>query len=298
MATMKTMSRFSLFAFAFVCAALATNAPAPAQAQAQDSKGSLEFSAQITPTAAKPEPVRQFTFYLLTRSYADIMGHTDADNAMPPREEFIDGLKVSKEMKQWLKKHDIMDLTQPDTDKLITAQDVINVPEFLAAYQRANSGGVTNGIPKPKYKESEKDSNPDKYKKDYDDYITQLKKFLAAHPESISGIELELEGVNPARKWAALKNDHEKKVHRLAPAEAQTKYLVTQVDTNLDGWAAISNIPPGNYWLSTIGLQAQAGDVRLQWDVPVAIQPGQTTRIRLTNVNGTDSQEMLEDKKL
>jgi len=38
-------------------------------ASAQAGNGALDLVARITPTAARPEPVRQFTFYVLTKSY-------------------------------------------------------------------------------------------------------------------------------------------------------------------------------------------------------------------------------------
>src|SRR6267143_3070459 len=115
---------------------------------AQSTTGTLEFVARITPTAARPEPVRQFTFYILTKSYTEIVKEVEEKDAIPPREEFIEGLKLSPELRTWLKNHDVMDLTVPDIDKAMTPDDIIHVPEFLLAYQRSNSGGVTSGIPK------------------------------------------------------------------------------------------------------------------------------------------------------
>ena len=41
--------------------------------RAQSETGALELIAHITPTAARPEPVRQFTFYILTKSYSEIV---------------------------------------------------------------------------------------------------------------------------------------------------------------------------------------------------------------------------------
>src|SRR5271165_5572734 len=41
-------------------------------AQSASTNGALDFTALITATAARPEPVRQFTFYVLTKSYDDI----------------------------------------------------------------------------------------------------------------------------------------------------------------------------------------------------------------------------------
>jgi hypothetical protein len=257
-------------------------------AQSADT-GSLQFIARITPTAARPEPVRQFTFYILSKSYASVAQEVEAGDVVPPRDEFIDGLKVSHELKEWLKAHEILDLTMPGLDKALTADDVLHVPEFLLAYQRSNSGGVTSGIPKPKYNDADKEDHPEKYEKQHQEYFTALRKFIRTRPETMSGMELELDGVNPQRKWAKLESDHKKHVQHLAPDVAQTKYLVAKADTDLDGRAGVSNLPPGSYWVSSLNLDADAGDTRVRWDVPVAIQPGKTTRIELTNLNATDS---------
>ena len=154
-------------------------------ARAQSEKGGIELTARITPSAARPEPVRQFTFYILTRSYDDVVTDVGANNILPSRDEFIDTLKVSKELKVWLKAHDILDLTMPNLDKAVTADDIITVPEFLLAYQHSNSGGVTNGIPKPRYKDADKVDHPDKYKKEYQEYLDALKKFIKANPASV-----------------------------------------------------------------------------------------------------------------
>jgi hypothetical protein len=273
---------FPLFALAFMAAML------PPIACPQSEAGSLDFTARISPTAARPEPVRQFTFYVLTKSYADIVIEVEEQNAAPSREKFIEDLKVSPELKKWLKAHDVFDLTLPEVDRLITPDDILEIPEFLLAYQRSNSGGVTSGIPHPKYRDADKTEHPDRYKKQMQEYLTALKKFIQAHPESVSGIELELSGVSPQRKWAQLQADHKKRVLHLAPEIAQKKYLAAKIDTDLDGRASLSGLPPGNYWLSTLNLDVNAGDTRLGWDVPVTILAGQGTRIELSNLNGTD----------
>jgi hypothetical protein len=136
-------------------------------ARAQGSAASLDITARVSPTAAKPEPVRQFTLYILTKSYTDIAKEIEAGDVIPPRNDFIDGLKVSKELKAWLKTHDTLDLTAPDLDKLLKPDDIIHTPEFLLAYQHTNSGGVTKDIPKPKYKDADKETHPEKYEKIY-----------------------------------------------------------------------------------------------------------------------------------
>ncbi len=59
---------------------------------AQTETGTLEFTAKVTPTAAKPEPVRDFTFYVLTKSYDDIVKDIDLRDGPPSRDKFIDDL--------------------------------------------------------------------------------------------------------------------------------------------------------------------------------------------------------------
>lgn len=258
-------------------------------ARAQNSAGTLDITARITPTAARPEPVRQFTFYILTKSYADIAKEVEEGDVVPPREEFIDGLKVSKELKTWLKAHDTLDLTIPELDKMLTPDDIIHTPEFLVAYQHSNSGGVTNGIPKPKYKEADKADHPEKYEKDKQAYYTALKKFIQTNPSTVSGVELELDGVNPQRKWALITSKQKRRVQKMAPEIAQTKYLAAKAETDLEGHAFLRELAPGNYWISSLNLDANAGDARVRWDVPVTIQAGQAFRIELTNLNAADT---------
>jgi len=279
---MRRITGISLAVFAIlVCFAYA--------ASAQNSAGTLDITARITPTAARPEPVRQFMFYILTKSYADIAKEVEDSDVVPPRDEFIEGLKVSKELKTWLKAHDILDLTTPELDKMLTADDIIHTPEFLLAYQHTNSGGVTQGIPKPKFKESDKTEHPEKYEKDKLAYYTALKKFIQANPATVSGVELELDAVNPQRKWALITSNQKRRVQKLAPEIAQTKYLAAKVETDLEGHAFLRELAPGNYWISSLNLEANAGDARVRWDVPITIQAGQAFRIELTNLNATDT---------
>jgi hypothetical protein len=276
--------RNALLAAGFLfCSLIATGT-----ATAQAGNGALDLTARITPTAARPEPVRQFTFYVLTKSYEDITKDVEANDAPPDRDKFISELKISDELKEWLKGHDEFDLTSPNLDKTLTPDDILHVPEFLLAYQRANSGGVTYGIPKPKYADADKTAHPDRYQKQHDEYFAALKKFIQTHPESMSGVELELAGINPQSKWALLQAERKKRVLRVAPELAQTKYLATQLDTDLDGHASTS-LPAGNYWVSTLNLDAGAGDAQLRWDVPINIQSGRSTRLELTNLNAIDA---------
>jgi hypothetical protein len=278
------MPRMLILFLTVVCVVFAAHV-----VRAQNANGALDFMARVTPTAARPEPVRQFTFYILTKSYAEIAREVESQDAMPSREKFVADLKVSPELKEWLKAHDVFDLAMPGLDRLVTADEILHVPEFLFAYQRSNSGGVTSGIPKPKYRDADKTENPERYEKQHQEYLVALKKFIQTHPESVSGFELELEPISPQRKWSQIQAEHNKRLSRLAPDVAQTKYLVGKTETDLEGRGAVSGLPAGNYWISTLNLEANAGDTQLRWDVPVTIQAGQTTRIELSNLNAQDS---------
>jgi hypothetical protein len=279
------MRRAIVFSLAIV-AVLACFSPALG---AQNSPATLDITARITPTAARPEPVRQFMFYILTKSYAEIAKEVEGGDVVPPRDEFIDGLKVSKELRTWLKAHETLDLTIPELDKMLTADDILHTPEFLAAYQQTNSGGVTSGMPKPKFKEADKTEHPEKYEKDKQAYYTALKKFIQANPSTVSGVELELDAINPQKKWALITSNQKRRVQKLAPEMAQTKYLAAKVETDLEGHAFVRELAPGTYWISSLNLDANVGDARVRWDVPVAIQAGQAFRIELTNLNAADT---------
>ena len=179
--------------------------------------GAIDLSARITPTGAQPEPVRQFPFFVLTKSYADVVKEVEGQDVLPTRDKFIDNLKVSPELKTWLKAHDLLELTSPDIDKLLTTDDIMKVPEFFDAYERSNSGGVTKGLPVPKYRDSDKQANPDKYQKQKEEYLTATRKFIDANPFTVQGIELELYGVNPGTAWNNLHVEHKRKVAQFAP---------------------------------------------------------------------------------
>lgn len=259
---------------------------------AQPGTGALDVNARVTPTGARPEPVRQFTLYVLTKSYADIIKEVEGNDVLPTRDEFIDKLAVSPELKKWMKAHDVMDLTSPDLDKVVTPDDIMKVPEFLDAYEHSNSGGVTLGIPKPKYREADKTANPDKYQKQKEEFLSATKKFIEAHPATVQGIELELTGVNPNVRWEKLHVDRKKRITQMAPDTAQIKYLAAKADTDLDGHAFVGGLAAGKYWVSSLGMDAASGDRRLLWDVAVTVQPGQTAHLDLSNVNATDARSV------
>jgi hypothetical protein len=255
---------------------------------AQSGTGSLALSAHIAPTGAAPEPVRQFTFYVLTKSYDDILKEVEQQDALPTREQFIEKWSCSPELKKWMKDHETINLSSPDIEQMLTTDDIMKIPEFLDAYEHFNSGGVAKGLPLPKYKESDKQNNPARYQKLHEEYLAETRRYIDANPATIQGIELKLDPVDPQPAWNKIHSDHRRKVARLAPDTAQLKYLVGKAETDLDGRASINGLPAGTYWVSSLGLDAASGDRHFIWNVQAKVLPGQTTRLELSNLNASD----------
>jgi hypothetical protein len=253
--------------------------------RAQNGTGAIALAARVTPTGAQPEPVRDFPIYVLTKSYADIVKEVESQDTLPTLEEFVEKWPCSPELKKWMKEKQVVDLTSPDIDKMISPDDIMKISEFFDAYERSNSGGVTKGLPQPKFREADKQSNPDRYNKEKDGWLAATRKFIETNTYTISGIELQLTGVNPKPAWDKLHNDEKRKVSQLAPDTAQVKYLAGKAETDLDGRAVVSGLPAGTYWVSTLGMEASSGDRRLVWDVQAKVAPGQTTRLELSNLN-------------
>jgi hypothetical protein len=263
-----------------------------ASLSAQSTPGAIDLSAHVTPTGAEPEPVRQFPFFVLTKSYADVVKEVEGQDALPTRDKFIDGLKCSPELKTWLKAHDQIDLTSPDLDKSLSVDDIMNISEFFTAYESSNSGGVTKGFPLPKYRETDKNTNPEKYKREHAEFLAATRKFLESHPGTVQGIELELMAVNPKALWDNMHATHAAKMSELAPDTAQVKYLAAKAQTDLNGHALITGLAPGTYWVSTLGSDASSGDRHLAWDVTVTVLPGQATHIELSNLNAVETRKL------
>ena len=256
----------------------------PARIAAQ-STGGIEFTAQVAPTDGRPEPVRQLTFYLLRKSLDDVREEAMQLEPAPNLDKLADGLSVSPKLKAWMKKNHTVQLSGRDFTKSLTADDIMDVPEFYDAYMSLNAGIEGTGFPKPKYKEKDRIANPEKYKQQKKDYTEAIRKYIGATPESVRGIEANLNDINPFVKWEQLWSEQRQRFEKRTLELAQTRYLTAQTDTNLEGHGSFAGLAPGNYWIGMLTMQAVAGDVRLRWDVPVTVRPGETIRVELTNLN-------------
>lgn len=272
-------SRLAVFLAVLFSSVLACAPRAAAQS------GSLQFVAHITPSGGEDEPVRSFPFYLLTKSYVEIEKEAVAATPVPSMDAFIDTLSVSKELKAWMKVNHRVNLAGDDFTKMIKPDDIINVPEFFSAYVERMTGDRTVGFPTPKYKLEDKEKDPAKYARLLQQYHDAIRAFFIQLPTSVDGLDLSLEDVNPGHKWDMVKAKSAEDTTRRTADLARGKYLVARANTDLQGQGLIRGIPPGNYWLGTLKLEAVAGDARERWDVPVTIRAGQPNYVTLSNIN-------------
>lgn len=257
---------------------------------AAQQNGSLQFEARITPSGGIDEPVRSFPFYLLSKSYADILKEAAVTSPGANMDAFIDSLEVSKEMKAWMKFNHWVNLAGEDFVKKLKTDDVMNVPEFFHAYVERMIGDSTVEFPTPKYKPEDKTKDPEKYARLKKQYLDAVRAFLVQNPTSTEGIDLSLEEVNPGHKWDMSKARSQTDTTRATRELAKAKYLIARADTDLQGQGYIRGIRPGNYWLSTLDVDANVGDARERWDVAVTVRPGGPTYISLSNVNAAPAQ--------
>lgn len=256
-----------------------------AGAQNGSPTGSIEFVARVAPSGARPEPMREMTFYLLRKSLADIQKEVEETETKPDLNQFIAGLEVSKKLKAWMKTQRTVSLAGSDFVRRLKPADVLNVPEFYDAYLKRNAGQADIVFPAPKYRERDRERNPEKYERQRQEYREALRKYMENNPQSIDGIEASFEEINPGPLWAQKESESRRRMRTHAVELAQTRYLAAKTDTDLDGRGLLTGLLPGTYWLGTLDTEAVAGDTRLRWDAPVKVQAGQTARVELSNLN-------------
>jgi hypothetical protein len=251
--------------------------------------GRVEFQARVAPSGGQPEPVRQLSFYLLRKSFEDIRAEALQSAPAPDLNKFIDGLEFTPELKAWMKKHRTAQLSGEEFTKSLTADDIMDIPEYFKAYMAHNEAYRGLGFPEPKFRDKDRKSNPEKYQDQKDQYYAAVRKFIAASPDTVKGMDLELVNMNPSAKWIALEHKHAKMVEANAMQLAQERYVVARTETDLDGRGSFSNVTPGNYWIGMFGTEAISGDVRQHWDLRVTVREGETASVELSNFNAVRS---------
>lgn len=253
--------------------------------------GSVQLNAYVRASQAQPEPVREMTFYLLSRSVSDIRKEVALADGVVDLDHFVAQLDVSAELKDWIRKHRRVNLLGSDFTKEVSPDDVVTVPEFLTAYTSQNGAALHAVIPEPKYKKGEEQKNPEKYKQDREQYRQALLHYIQANLDSLEGIDAELRDVNPYPRWAKLQNEQQRHLEHQVMQLAQTHYLVATAVSNLSGSASFDSISPGQYWITNLDIPALAGDLHLHWDVAISVPPAKTARVELSNLNAVETSE-------
>ena len=267
------------------CVLVAVAVAAPhTQAQA----GSIEFVARVTPTDGRPEPARDMTFFLLRKSFADIRKEAEEIEPKPDLDKFIDGLDVSPELMAWMKKKKSVELAGSEFIRKIKVDDIMDVPELYEAYLKRNAGDVAVGFPEPKFRRVDEKKEPEKYKKLKDEFHRLMRKYIENNPQSIDGIEVYLDPINPGQRWARQEGEMKQRARKRALELAQMQYLAAKMETDLEGRGSFSELAPGEYWLGTLETEAVAGDARLRWDARVTVRAGAASRVELSNLNAVE----------
>jgi len=251
----------------------------------------LELTAHVRPAAGQTEPVRQVTFYLLSKSLSDIRKEIMSAEPAPDLDHFIAQLGVSSELKEWMKKHRRIDLAGNGFLMELSATDILDVPEFLTAYKNQNGAALHAGVPEPKFKKGDEQKNPEKFNREREQYHQALIRYIQAHLEGLQGLDAEFRDSNPYPHWVQLQTEQQRRVEHRVMQLAQTQYLVAMATTGLDGRGTFAGLPPGRYWISNLDTAALAGDLRLHWDAGVTLFPAKTAHIELSDLNAVETSD-------
>ncbi len=261
--------------------------PGPATPQAVQ-PGAIEFVARVAPTDGRSEPVRQMSFFLLRKSFAAIREEVEATEPKPDLGKFIDALELSPELKAWMKSKKSVELAGSEFIRRLKVDDVMKVPEFYDAYLKRNAGDVAVGFPEPKFRRVDERKEPEKHGKQKDEFHRLMRKYIEVNPQSIDGIEVYLDPINPGQRWARQQAEMKQRARLRALELAQTEYFAARAETDLEGRGSFLGLAPGDYWLGTLETDAVVGDARLRWDARVSVLSGKLARLELTNLNAVD----------
>ena len=275
---MNSQKLFSITAL--VLAAFAVAGTARAQA------GTIQFNVVMTPASGHPEPTMGQMIYLLRESFATTRKQAEAEETKPDFDKFVDNLAISPELKTWMKKNKAVAITGQPFHDALKPEDMVGVPEFLSAYVETNlveSEGFV-GFPTPKYRPKDKLTKPEKYELQRKNYIAALRKYYEKNPHSADTMDVHLAEWDHSAEWNRLMDGWTRRSRERALQYSQTREFVAKAETDLQGRGSF-RVAPGTYWLSTLEGYAVAGDLRMQWDVPVIVADGMVTRVELSNTN-------------
>jgi hypothetical protein len=245
----------------------------------------LEFAVLATPSGGRPEKVMRHPFYLLRASVGEIEEAARAQATPPDLNAFVDQLKVSPELREWMKRNQMVTTSGDDFLAALTPDDILDVPEFRHAYVTRNLIMVGLGFPKRKAKLTDREKNPAKWEESEKRYWEEVRSYVILHPESKQGMDEHLLDITAGTEWNVRLERHQQEIRQRFLQLVQRDYLVAQAETDLEGRARMTEVSAGRYWLTNLYQTVRAGDVHLRWELPVELRPGQTHYLELTNAN-------------
>lgn len=273
----------------FLCGALVASItvwpPVPAAAQSTAAPATLEFTVLATPSGGRPEKVMRHPFYLLRAGVGEIEEAARAQATPPDLDGFVEQLKVSPELRDWMKRNQVVTLTGDDFLARLNADDILDVPEFRHAYVTRNLIMVGLGFPKRKAKLTDREKNPAKWEESEKRYWEEVRSYAILHPDSKQSMDEHLLEITAATEWNIRLERHQLEIRQRFLQLVQRDYLVAQAETDYEGRARMTGVRAGRYWLSNLYQTVRAGDVHLRWELPVELRAGQTHYLELTNAN-------------
>jgi hypothetical protein len=226
-------------------------------------------------------------FYLLRASIEEIEEAARQQEASPDFDAFVDELKVTPELKEWMKKNQTVTIKGDDFLTSLTPDDVLDISEFRAAYIARNLIMVGLGFPKRKAKLTDREKNPEKWAQSEKRYEEELRSYAILHPESFKNMDDHLLDITADVEWRSLEERYEQKVKQtfMRLRLLHSRYLVAQTETDYEGRARFAGLPAGRYWLTNLNRSVRAGDVHLRWEALVELQPGGSHSLELNNAN-------------
>lgn len=283
-----------VFPVLFLAAAAALFTASGAATAQSAPAGTIDFFASGRPAAARPEPIRAMSFYLLRASLSDIRKEAAQSEHVTDMNQYIDSLSVTPQLKDWMKKHQMVDFVGQTFTKALTPDDIVAIPEYFDAYTKQNGASLGGGIPVPKNDPKLEKKDPEKYARQHEEYKKLLRRYIAANPDTLEGLDIAFRDANPGTRWNAMQAEQQQHIQRRTMDLAQTKYFAAETDTDLNGRGEFTGVAPGSYWITTLDTPALVGDEHLQWDVTVNVHAGEIAHVELSNLNALESTNRTE----
>jgi hypothetical protein len=269
----------------------------------QASSGIITLKVGVMFGLGEVRPVARADFYALTKDLNTISKEAAKSLNLPsiePFEQYINKQSnASAELRAWIirtndrgfasrgGRYDFGRVFFDSDARKVTLDDLLNVPEFRNWLQ--DPANYSESLPKfPKAT-----GNTAKDEKALADYRQRLGTQMIEqdYPGSTRPswwlIEM-IENISKGRANLCYNDEMARRTERIVEAGVllAPKYSVGNIKTSLSGEAEIT-LPAGTYWLSNL-TGTPIGRSSILWDLPVVVEPGKVTNVRLSNDNAKE----------